>query len=315
MRPWRTGPGRRGAPGVHAGRGGLVGAHAGLGVGAHLGLGGGALVEHRAGALTVGEGQRPQRGDHEECAGELDGGHVLGEEQQRDAGDVGDRAAGGLHGLRVRARVGDRVDRVQADGLGVGGGHDHRAEHQDQAQRAERGDPALALDGLQQGVRGVHADEHEHEEEEHHDRARVDHDLHDAQERRLLRDVDDRQAEHDRHQADRRVGRLAGEDQAEGGDHHERRHHPEQDGLPRAHRAGLGEGRGQRARDPGETRGNEQGTHFVAPSVAADAARSAGAAAKSSPATGRTLDRLGSSGRRSRTHATWSSVGPVTAPR
>ena len=45
------------------------------------------------------------------------------------------------------------------------------------------GGQPLALDRLDQRVGGVDADQHEHEQEQHHDRAGVDDDLHDAEER------------------------------------------------------------------------------------------------------------------------------------
>ena len=51
--------------------------------------------------------------------------------------------------------------------------------------------PALAAEGLDQGVGGVDADQHEHEQEQHHDGAGVDDDLDDAEEVAVLRDVED----------------------------------------------------------------------------------------------------------------------------
>ena len=43
---------------------------------------------------------------------------------------------------------------------------------------------------------GVDADQHQHEQEQHHHRAGVDDDLDDAEERRVLGEVEDRQADH-----------------------------------------------------------------------------------------------------------------------
>ena len=72
-----------------------------------------------------------------------------------------------------------------------------------------RGGEPLAADRLAQRLGGVDAHQHQDEQEQHHDRAGVDDDLHREQERRALRGVQDRQADHHDRQAQRRVHGLA----------------------------------------------------------------------------------------------------------
>ena len=86
---------------------------------------------------------------------------------------------------------------------------------------------ALAAHGLDQRVGGVDADEHQHEQEQHHDRAGVDDDLHDAEERRVLGDVEHRQRDHRHRQEHRRVHRLAARHHAERADHRDGAEDPE----------------------------------------------------------------------------------------
>ena len=93
-----------------------------------------------------------------------------------------------------------------------------------------RGHP-LAAQRLHHRVGGVAADQHQHEQEQDHDRAGVDDDLHDAQERRLLDEVEDAQAEHRHHQEQRRVDGVAGEHHAERPGQRDRAEDPEADGL------------------------------------------------------------------------------------
>ena len=66
---------------------------------------------------------------------------------------------------------------------------DDPREHARQAGARDQGDPALRADGLHERVGAVDAHEHQHEQEEHHDRAGVDDHLHHAEEHRALRDV------------------------------------------------------------------------------------------------------------------------------
>ena len=55
---------------------------------------------------------------------------------------------------------------------------------------------ALSANGFHQRLGGVDADQHQHEQEQHHHRAGVDHHLHDAEEQRVLGDVEHRQRDH-----------------------------------------------------------------------------------------------------------------------
>ena len=94
--------------------------------------------------------------------------------------------------------------------------------------RYRRGRPQpLAPDGLHQRIGRVDADQHEHEEEQHHDRAGVDDDLHEGEERRALHGVHDRQREHHDREQQRAVHGLPHEDHAERGGDREDREDPE----------------------------------------------------------------------------------------
>ncbi len=173
--------------------------------------------------LAVGQHHGPDRGRDQQRPGDLEGPHVLGEDQSGQALDI----ALGV-GL---AETGEAVQ------LGVGDPGDHQHA---EAEAAERGGEPLALQLLLQRVRAGHADQHHHEQEEHHDRAGVDHDLHHTQEHRALGHVTDRQGEHGGGQAERAVHRLAHQqrpERAADGDHRE---HPELDGLTGGGRARHG---------------------------------------------------------------------------
>ena len=104
-------------------------------------------------------------------------------------------------------------------------------DHQDRAeqQATEGGEHALAADRLDDRVGRVHADQHQHEEEQHQDRAGVDDDLHGEEERRVERGVEHREADHHDGQQQRGVHGLAHEQDAERGQHHDRREDPEGD--------------------------------------------------------------------------------------
>ena len=165
----------------------------------------------------------------------------MGQQHRADSGRD-QQAAGELHAqpvlLEQRDRqVGDRLIGVwiDLDGL-VRGGHglqDRRGDDNDQSEATEHGrdDCTACLAGVVVG--GTDTDQHDDEEEEHHDRAGVHDDLRDTQERRAVRDVQDRQAEHDADHADDRVrGLLKEEDTQSAGDHDNGRA-CEEDNLPR----------------------------------------------------------------------------------
>jgi hypothetical protein len=86
--------------------------------------------------------------------------------------------------LKISSRRRDVAVRVglrQADRAGEGD-EPIAATSRHARPSASRSPTLLALDRLDQRVRGVDPDEHEHEEEQHHDGAGVDEDLHDAEE-------------------------------------------------------------------------------------------------------------------------------------
>ena len=103
------------------------------------------------------------------------------------------------------------------------------ADDQDHAeqQAAERRQHPLAADRLDDRVGGVDADQHQHEEEEHQDRAGVDDDLDDEQERRVEDEVQHRQADHHDRKQQRGMHGLAHEQEAERGGDHDRGEDPE----------------------------------------------------------------------------------------
>jgi hypothetical protein len=117
----------------------------------------------------------------------------------------------------------------------------HRSDQQDQqAEPEQQADPALALDGLDQGVRGVHADQHQDEQEQHHHGAGVDEHLDDAEELGTLDDVEDAEDDHHQRDRDRRVHGLLGEHQAQGGDDRHRAEDPEERRLGAARLGAAG---------------------------------------------------------------------------
>ena len=79
----------------------------------------------------------------------------------------------------------DALDVAAVDGVGVVealcGTKGQRAKANQQQTEESQADQyrgkALTLDGLDEGIGGIHADQHEHEQEQHHDGAGVDHDL------------------------------------------------------------------------------------------------------------------------------------------
>ena len=125
-----------------------------------------------------------------------------------------------LHGIHADSRV-------QTDGLTEDGVADRAdQEHRETEGRDEAGDP-VPLDGLDHRVGGRDADQHEHEEEQHQDRAGVDDDLHDEQEGRVEGGVEAGQRQHHHRQRQGRVHRLAAEHHPQGAQHRDRRQDPE----------------------------------------------------------------------------------------
>src|SRR5690606_18577112 len=187
-------------PGVHTGGGQAADAPAAGGEGGHLGLGDVTLRRLLAQPLGAGEDDGAEGGGDEQDTGDLHRQDVVGEQQP-----------GHAH------RVGVGVGLLQAAGGGHGGAQGDGDDEGHEAGTAEDPDPPLPLERLDHRVGGVHADEHEDEEEEHHDRAGVDDDLGHPQEDRLLDDVEPGQGDHDEDDAHRGVDGLAGEEEPEGG--------------------------------------------------------------------------------------------------
>ena len=164
--------------------------------------------------LAVRQHHRAERRGDQQRAGHLERPDVRPEDHAGQRGDVAvDVHLGQAGGGRVLRLVQHR--------------HQQRAEAEPEQDRGQ----ALTLDRLDQRVAGVDADQHQHEQEQHHHGAGVDEHLHHAQERRVLGQVDDAQVHHHHGHRQRRVHRLAGEHQAERGDHHQRGEHPEQHHL------------------------------------------------------------------------------------
>ena len=165
----------------------------------------------------MGQQHRTDGGRDQQRAGELHAQPVLLEQRDRQ---VGDRLVGvGVNRVGFVRRGNGLQDRGRND------------NDQSEAPEHGRDDCAAALAGVVVG--GADADQHDDEEEQHHDRAGVHDDLRDTQEGRVVRDVQDCQAEHDADHADDRVrGLLEEEDTQSAGDHHDGRA-CEEDDLPR----------------------------------------------------------------------------------
>ena len=86
---------------------------------------------------------------------------------------------------------------------------DRQRDEQREADAEQRRGPALPAQRLDDRVGRVAADEHQHEQEQDHDRAGVDDDLHQAEERALLDHVERAEAHHRGDERERRVDRVA----------------------------------------------------------------------------------------------------------
>jgi hypothetical protein len=133
----------------------------------------------------VGQDHGAQGCRDQQRAGDLEDPDVLSEYQVGYPGDV----AAGIRG-------------GEADGAGKGHRADRRDEHTSQRNCKQESGDLLALDGLNQRVCRVDPHQHQHEEEQHHDRARVDENLHDPEEVCILGDVEDTQVDHDQSHAE-----------------------------------------------------------------------------------------------------------------
>jgi hypothetical protein len=86
---------------------------------------------------------------------------------------------------------------------------------------------------VHEGFAGRAPDVHEHdrEEEEHHDAARVHEDLHGGEELGVRDHEESRNAEERQEQAERRMNRLSHRDDTDGADRYDRGEQPEDEGL------------------------------------------------------------------------------------
>jgi hypothetical protein len=172
------------------------------------------------GALGEGQHHRADRSGDQQRRGELEGEQVVGEQDATEIGDVA--AAGG-------------VDRGQSGGGDPGEGPtEHRCQQHCQADPAQRGRDPLTAQHLNHRVDAFLPHQHQHEQKQHHDRAGVDDDLHEPQERRLLDHVQRTQAQHGLRQPQCRMHRIAGEYHSQPTGQRERAQDPERDGLPDA---------------------------------------------------------------------------------
>ena len=167
-------------------------------------------------ALDVRQHHRADRGDDQQRRGELEGEQILGEQQLGDAVDV--------------AAVGVRRRRGSAIGWPL-----RSARSSPTATSSAKPIPSsVAATRWPRSVstsesRRVPPDQHQHEQEQDHDRAGVDDDLHQAEERRLLDEVERRRGTPSSATSEqRRVHGVAGEHHAERAGERDRPEDPEQ---------------------------------------------------------------------------------------
>ncbi len=162
-------------PGKHAGTGKRGGVPAGLeSLDGHLALSLATLE-----AFPVRQDHRADGRGDQQCAGQLERPQVLGEDQRRQT-------------LDVAAGVG-----LRQTGVTLGGdAADTGDEHDPECQPGHHGGNPLPAQRFHQRLGRVHADQHQDEQEQHHHRAGVDHDLYDAEEQGVFDHVEHREDEH-----------------------------------------------------------------------------------------------------------------------
>src|SRR5437764_882939 len=176
-------------------------------------------VEHQLHAHEQDDGVAPDqdtdRRRDQQGGGDFEGEDVLGEQQRGDPLDV-------AVGVRLVQAVGGHF--LQAP---VQGGPDQPGEADAEHDRGG----TLPAQRLDQRVRGVPADQHQDEQEQHDDRAGVHDDLHHADERTGLQDVEDAEREHRQDQEQRGVYGVACPYHPDGAEQRDRREDPERDRL------------------------------------------------------------------------------------
>ena len=149
---------------------------------------------------------RADDGDDQQHRRELEGEHVVAEQVRGRAGGCWRRGR--------RSRVGD-VEPMPAAGV-----TDRRGRRRwRRSTRPTRPTPTIAASGrwigngsIAQVLGLVDTEQHDHEQEQHDDRAGVDDHLHGGEEVRLLRDEQHGDAEQGEHEAERGVHRVAADD-------------------------------------------------------------------------------------------------------
>ena len=164
------------------------------------------------------------RGDQQR-GGHLEGDQVGTEHQGREPFHIS--ALGGIG--RVESCRG-RFHQAVADSCDQQNG---------EADSEEKSSHPLALDGLDERVRGVDSDHHEDEEEQHHHGTGVNDDLDHSQEGSRIRNVEDRQIDHGEGDEQRAVHGLSRDHHAERTDHREGATDPEDDRFPGSHRSAV----------------------------------------------------------------------------
>ena len=118
--------------------------------------------------------------------------------------------------------------RVLAGEAVLGDADDHQQERGQQRGDADAGQDALADERLlAQVLLAVDAEQHDHEQDQHDDGAGVDDDLHGGEELGVLLEEQHRHAEQRRHQAERRVDRVARDHDPDRAGQHDDRGHDE----------------------------------------------------------------------------------------
>jgi hypothetical protein len=199
---------------------------------AELGLG------HRA-DLPLGQHHRGDRGDDQQDRRRLEREEVVAEEH-----------------LGHRLRVARRLQKVEPLGR-VGREPDPRAQRgrdlQDEPDREHDRDRSLQPQPFRPHVDPVDAEQHDHEQEQHHDRAGVHDDLHREQERGVEHQVHHRDAPEVHDEEQRGVDDAPGDEHPDRRGDGDRREHPEDDVVERHLDAFLVDrvGAEQRAAPPG----------------------------------------------------------------
>lgn len=145
---------------------------------------------------------RADHGDQQQDGGHLERQEILIEEDHSHLAEV-------IHAVDCRFGTRDRACRHAAEGQQV-----DRFRDQDERQPARQG--SLPRDGFARR-KLVRAQQHDDEQEQHHDGARVNGDLRHGDERRAEEQIEHRHRREIQHQEQRRVDRVAAQRHAQRG--------------------------------------------------------------------------------------------------